>query len=638
MQPKQLPGFQYRDAVYDPNQVAIMLQAKQIQRQKAKQPVPKPKQQGKGGFLSSIISELGGAGGAAGGAAIGTALLPGVGTLIGAGLGGFLGGTGGRVAENKIRDNRIGLGDALKEGTLAGALSAAGSGYNLYKGAKAAKAGVDGASKLTKMGRGLTEYGSGLKIDPAVGGINKADELASFMSKYKGTPRKQLRLMTQDMSRLGSEVDSILTNTPIKLKGSQVTKTLQQGFKDPTNPLFADLDLTSSAAQKYLNSYAAKFNRLDGAKAVNDQLKTIQSLASRANSKLFAGGAASPLTAQETAALAIKRSADDVLGQIKEIAPLKQQMAKIFEANPMVTGASGKVLGAPMIGVKVPKLGQAARGAASYAGGVMQGGSKVAAPVTGGILEQTLKGIPKNLKMQAPGNIYGALGGDTQPMEQQAPPQSEDEQLMQIYEQLSGGQAPMGGQETGQDPMGQMGGQMQPEQPTYTLQQAMADIAQYPKDQAKIMNYYQFVNEAQQAAKPAKPLSTAAKQQNALVMTGSNAIQNLRSMFQKDPGLIAKTGVPGRNVLGIGNRVLGLGQYEAMAQQAIDSVARLRTGAAMTPSEETFYRRMVPQAGDDQATINQKLDELERYFASFQNEPGADEGLDQQAVMQQGAF
>lgn len=100
----------------------------QMNQQKKKKP-----------WWTALTSELGGAGGAAGGAAIGTAIMPGVGTLLGAGIGGFLGGAGGRIAENEIRDNRVGLGDALKEGAVSGVLSGAGAGYNAYKAAKATK-------------------------------------------------------------------------------------------------------------------------------------------------------------------------------------------------------------------------------------------------------------------------------------------------------------------------------------------------------------------------------------------------------------------------------------------------------------------------------------------------------------------
>lgn len=81
------------------------------------------KKTGRGGTLTSLISEGGALGGAAAGAALGS-VVPVLGTAIGGALGGALGAFGGRVAENKVRDDRIGLGDAATEATLTGVLGA----------------------------------------------------------------------------------------------------------------------------------------------------------------------------------------------------------------------------------------------------------------------------------------------------------------------------------------------------------------------------------------------------------------------------------------------------------------------------------------------------------------------------------
>jgi hypothetical protein len=115
--------------------------SKQMTEQKKKKP-----------WYTALISELGGAGGAGGGAAAGASIgsvVPGLGTavggLIGAAAGGFLGGTAGRVAENEVRDNRIGIGDAVKEGAINGVLSA-GPGQ-LLKLAKGGTAAIEGGSK-----------------------------------------------------------------------------------------------------------------------------------------------------------------------------------------------------------------------------------------------------------------------------------------------------------------------------------------------------------------------------------------------------------------------------------------------------------------------------------------------------------
>src|ERR1044071_4231456 len=104
----------------------------------------KKKQTGKGGTLTSLISEGGALGGGAAGAGIGTAILPGIGTLIGGAIGTGVGAFTGRLAENKVRDNRYGVGDAAKEGVISGLLSAPGKGL---------KAGYTGAKVLAKGGK-----------------------------------------------------------------------------------------------------------------------------------------------------------------------------------------------------------------------------------------------------------------------------------------------------------------------------------------------------------------------------------------------------------------------------------------------------------------------------------------------------
>lgn len=105
---------------------------------------PTTKVSGRGGTLTSLISEGGALGGATAGAAAGTAILPGVGTLVGAGIGGLLGGFSGRVAENKVRDDRIGLKDALTEGAISGVTAA----LPLGALAKSGKVLVTGGGKI----------------------------------------------------------------------------------------------------------------------------------------------------------------------------------------------------------------------------------------------------------------------------------------------------------------------------------------------------------------------------------------------------------------------------------------------------------------------------------------------------------
>src|SRR5688572_8931212 len=102
-------------ALFDPKQIDLLEQG--YQRSKVlKQQLPQPQPtRGRGGTLTSLISEGGAVGGGLGGAALGTAILPGIGTLVGGALGAGAGALAGRLTENQVRDSRFGLGDALKE-------------------------------------------------------------------------------------------------------------------------------------------------------------------------------------------------------------------------------------------------------------------------------------------------------------------------------------------------------------------------------------------------------------------------------------------------------------------------------------------------------------------------------------------
>jgi hypothetical protein len=175
-----------------------------------------PKKRGRGGTLTSLISEAGGTGGALAGAAIGTAILPVVGTAIGAGLGGALGGFGGRVAENKVRDDRLGLGDALTEGALSGVMSL-GPGNVL-------KAGKVGLNKVAGRGAsGLAEALSAKTGNATVGQIagDAAESVAtqplktSFQGKLTDMGNKALAsqygTISKPVARANKPLDAIST-------------------------------------------------------------------------------------------------------------------------------------------------------------------------------------------------------------------------------------------------------------------------------------------------------------------------------------------------------------------------------------------------------------------------------------------
>lgn len=612
-----------------------------IKNEPSRQPAraaAKPKQQGRGGFFSSLISEAGGAGGALGGAALGTALLPGVGTVIGAGLGGFLGGTGGRVAENKVRDDRIGIGDALKEGAFSGV-----AGAGPIKLAKAASGAVKGAtksatpvasradnalqgandaldtpilSKLTggrtdKAGQRLTESGSGLKADKNVGGMARLEDQSQFMSKYTGTPRQQRVSMEGDMKNLSKQVDDVLTKTPIPISGAQVGERLKAAADDLTNERYLDIDLNNPSVAKIIERYSQKFASQQDAKGVNDIVKTLNKTATRAQEKL-SNPTASPLTAQESAALALKRAGDDVLSDIPEIAPLKKNMAQIFDVTPQVAKQAEKGITTPFFGgLKFKAPIQGANAAASKAGAALQGGAEAGTPGVKNFATRILAGRVADTA--------------TTPMEQQQlPAEAANPTAEAALPENIGGQAEattaediLAADTTSNDPFS-------PENVQATVKSILAQGGKQ-KDVAEYLSNVKMMTElGAGGAGKEKPLSAEASKIVSNAQTGIQALDDFEGALKDDPSIAGKRVIPGRGMLGgLVGGALGTSSADAAANQIVDVIARLRTGAAITNDEAKRFQTFIPQAFDDPATRNQKLNYLRNQFEMVANRSGS---------------
>lgn len=617
MQPRVLTGLPQKDPNLD-RYDRILALANQMNA--PKQPA---KQKGRGGILSSLISELGGAGGAAGGAAIGTAIAPGIGTVIGAGLGGLFGGGGGRVVENKVRDNRLGLGDALKEGALSGILGGAGTAFQLARAGKAAT-GVKGISNLGKniaaggeasvVRQGVLEgtgasmkassggYGIGTRLAGQDIGARDSDRIASLLKKLKipaTSPEKSVRLLEPRLGKMGEELSANIAKSNVKFtKGEIQTFSKELANKVATAPglgksanNFAAEQVTKLAKVKDLQELSAFRKGLDT--AINFNATNLAS------------------AEKQKAALILRTGIRDKVNAL--VPGLAEQNSLYHDATDALTllkkGAKD-IKGGGLVG-KVTSLAPVKAAEAKLGAGLESIG-KVSAG-TGGPFTQ----VANQLKVQSPAALGRAITGAATPVEEMSVTDqfdpggfSEDLQVDSGLGGLTGGFAPSA-----------------PVQSAYPLEQAIADYQAAPdaKTQKQVMDYYDFVSGAEQAKAKAGGgnglnVTKVTAQQYGLAQSGQQALENLSELIQTDPGAITRLATPGRQLPIVGgyiSKAAGTGDIDAIGYNIADSLLRLRTGAQANESEvKKLQSQIMPRAGDSPKTIQTKLRQIQQIFGS----------------------
>jgi len=134
----------------------------------------------------------------------------------------------------------------------------------------------------------------------------------------------------------------------------------------------------------------------------------------------------------------------------------------------------------------------------------------------------------------------------------------------------------------------------------------------------KYITLYNFLNPKTTAASAS--YSKPSSQQYSMATGGMTGVDQMAQMLSQDPSILTKTAIPGQELPIIGgliSNVAGTGTYNAQAQNVLDSLARARTGAAMPASEKSFYERLLPRAGDSNATVQNKLAILKQSFEPF---------------------
>lgn len=612
------------------------------------QPQGPKKPRGRGGFLSSLISEFSGAGGAAGGAAIGTAVAPGPGTLVGALLGGLLGGGGGRLAENKVRDDRWGVGEAVGEGALSGALGGLGTGFKLAKGGinaarsvggvddvvKAAKA-TAGKNSLDRTGRSL--YRATLGIDDIVAPgrtkpltVFKADDLVDEARKIglKGAPGAMQRQVAVQYDALSSQLDDVLKTIP------------------NTAPIRGKNGLFNTALKQVQDNLPLKIDNVPVKSEINRVVKELSSLGQ--NGQLNAAGVQAfknklagrlsnaftklqngqDLLAKEAVDMAFWRQADDAISRLapaaKELTTRQSKLYGLAQGLGRMTRTAGEPSSLSQAAIRTASPG--VRKAENALGrGLMNAGGPRGLPsrMAGGVVGRGIGNQFMQPGMEQPPALEDAL------LAQQAPDQGLPMQGAPVAGMMPGAQAPEASQA---------------QQNPYSRENLLADIQRDPQNAQDYIQYYAALQEVFNPVpeEPEAGYGRPSAEKYALGTSGLQSIDTLESMLAQDPGAISRNATPGQDLPVVGgliSRATGTGEYRAIAQNIIDSIARARTGAAMRPEEEAFYTRLLPRAGDDPATIQAKIAQLKQALLPFVSYKGGGNQLEDALLQQtQGGF
>lgn len=600
-------------------------------------------QQTKKPWWTSLISELGGAGGAAGGAELGATLgsvVPGLGTVVGGVLGGvaggFLGGTGGRLAENKIRDNKFNVGSALGEGATDALFSGASGLNDIRKGAKVAKAlsavtsGLDNPQTLLQapektgliqsVGKSLKAGASGYGI--GAGGTanqldaNASDAIGNTLKTLKipaTAPETQARMLGNHIDNMGNILTAQYNKANVPIAQTEINHLGANILGQVAN--------TGGLSKGAENFALEQAQKLSKAKDVNEVWQFTKDLARNATN--FGANPDSKLVDKEAAARIILDQTRGFLnGKVPGVATTNDLFHQAKTAQGFILDAA-KDKGGGLI----QRLASSApaKTVEAKAGSLLENIGKLTAGTGGPLSQLTHQGV-----VQAPANLMHSFSDMQQSTQaQQGSPQA-----------LLGGSQP---QDATAALLGQPGGSNdatatllgKPQQPQtqsgpslQSLQQAIQqDISSTGgKNINNLMQLGQLYGIVDSSGNPAGASGSSSgvgkisAQQNGLAKSGVQSLQQLSQLIQGDPSIIEKNATPGQGTPVVGSLIsnmAGASNYHALADNILSSLIHLQTGATATKEEVTAARGQMPQPGDPPDVQQRKLQTLLSNFSPF---------------------
>lgn len=622
-----------------------------------------PKAKKHGNLLTKLLPAIGGAAG------IALAPFTGGGSLALLGLG-ALGGAAGKVAENKLE----GQSAFANPGQIAleGLFGAGGGALTALKGARAAKAavsaeqalGTGGAEAATNFagrsaadtalnasekalqaptvssiipktsiqqrvanaGEALKGEARGIKPGVSVPGTSKkltgdsADAINKYIDGLGGakSAHRQYRVVQQDLKSTGERISALVTQHDRPLAANDMTAIASKAADKAKNALGFNPEDQIIADAK---------TQLGGAKSLSE-LKQVRSNLDETLQNFYKQTERdSSTTATMKVVKGYRDGIDKVLSDsipgFKETntrysTALKASEQLLNKANPnglrffgIQTGVGGEGL-------------QAAKDLAGRAVGkvanVLPGGEGVTSKTAGGIMK-FVKPVARQEVIHAGGNVAlgrGAFG--PQPAEDNQgllAPDAASAQEQKVQETLLASLTPEQRTQLASEQGGGAGAGAPGADAGAGTSMSYDQLLQLVNADPKNADTYLSLYKAQPSLNGAatKPLSASAATSVSNAETGIRGIGDLQAMMQQDPSVVKRTLIPGRGLFGgvLGNAVNTNG-FDAARQQVVDVIARLRTGAAISKSEESRFLKFLPQPFDSPTVAQQKLGYLERQF------------------------
>jgi hypothetical protein len=646
---------------------AVRNQQQQLSQQQAAK-TPK-KTGGRGGFLTSLISEGGATAGALTGASIGS-IVPGLGTLIGGALGGLAGGFLGSGAEQKVRDDKVDWRKAGVEGLFSAVPGGFGKGVNL-----AAKAGTEGVEQAAKRGlptslRDLFSPQPGAITDKlgnmagdlrgAANGVrtggrmegrvqrlqpNEVADTRNFLNEIgaKGTAERQLSTVQQVEQQTRDAINQIVDTTPKPVSHADIIGSLDRVQAKILGENGGGLGAFDPATHGPIATSFA--NQMAGITDSKGWLNFKRSLDDIIN---YSRNSQSVDPKIEQIARIFRGEASDHLNQLHpDIVPLNKMYSRAQDAkNVLVLNADPKGIATGVVSVNGRGAGGKTiqRGADSV-GRLMERSASVASMPAAGQFGGQL----------AASGVQDMFGGGQQPVMPAAPdpttqmlfanPQSTDEQMLNLAGQqgassfddfaslFNGG----GAQQPG---MGAPAGDNA--DPSQYLQAAMQALAAGDtKSYTTLMGIAGDLQGYQKNAAALAPagggggpggITKVTAQQYGLAQSGMASLQQLAGMLQSDPGMLSKTAIPGGSLPVVGGFITnakGTGSYDTLGYNIADAILRLRTGATANASEvKNLQTQIMPRAGDSPQTIQTKLATIQNIFGGVTSLAGSSNTTD----------